>query len=64
MDEINLKLQKEYQKTIEKLFDMLTKRDKQLDDLGRVIRKLEKQVKTLSKLNDKLMKESINNDKR
>lgn len=64
MDEINLKLQKEYQKTIEKLFDMLTKRDKQLDDLGRAIRKLEKQVKTLSKLNDKLMKESINNDKR
>ena len=64
MDEINLKLQKEYQKTIEKLFDMLTKRDKQLDDLGRAIRKLDKQVKTLSKLNDKLMKESINNDKR
>lgn len=64
MDEINLKLQKEYQKTIEKLFDMLTKRDKQLEDLGRAIRKLEKQVKTLSKLNDKLMKESMNNDKR
>lgn len=64
MDEINLKLQKEYQKTIEKLFDMLTKRDKQLDDLGRAIRKLEKQIQTLSKLNDKLMKESINNDKR
>ena len=56
MDDINLKLQKEYQKTIEKLFDMLTKRDKQLDELGRAIRKLEKQVKTLSKLNDKLMR--------
>lgn len=52
----NEKLQKEYQKTIDKLFTKLSTRDKQIDDMARLIKELDKQVKTLIKLNDRIIK--------
>ena len=54
----NERLEKEYQKTIDRLFDKLTKKDSELKELRQMINKLERQLKVLGKITDKLVKES------
>lgn len=56
--ETSERLEKEYQKVINKLFDKLTKKDEEIKDLKELVNKLEKQLKVLGRITDKLVKES------
>lgn len=56
--ETSERLEKEYQKAIDKLFDKLTRKDNEIKELKQMINKLDRQLKVLGRITDKLVKES------
>jgi len=56
--ETNEKILKEYQKAIDRLFDKLVKKDNEIKELERLTKRLERQLKVLGRITDKLVKES------